>query len=63
MQGDQTLFARQDWVELSWGHLTPLLRAWEETTALPPVPYASGSWGPQEAMDLIEQDGRQWRNP
>jgi glucose-6-phosphate 1-dehydrogenase len=63
MLGDQTLFARQDWVELSWGLLTPLLEAWRGLTAQPPVPYEAGSWGPQAAADLIERDGRQWSNP
>ncbi len=62
MLGDQTLFARQDWVELSWGLLAPLLKTWQ-TDAGAPASYQVGGWGPQEAVDLIGGDGRQWHNP
>jgi hypothetical protein len=33
--------------------------------ALPPrnfPNYAAGTWGPKEADDLVERDGRRWRN-
>jgi glucose-6-phosphate 1-dehydrogenase len=33
--------------------------------ALPPrnfPNYAAGTWGPKEADDLMEHDGRHWRN-
>jgi glucose-6-phosphate 1-dehydrogenase len=63
MLGDQTLFARQDWVELSWGLLTPLLEAWQEPASQPPLPYEAGSWGPDEAAALLARDGRRWHNP
>ncbi|MCI0614328.1 hypothetical protein L0244_15185 [bacterium] len=25
--------------------------------------YPAGSWGPDEADELIERDGRKWRRP
>jgi len=25
--------------------------------------YAAGTWGPYEADELLERDGRHWRNP
>jgi glucose-6-phosphate 1-dehydrogenase len=25
--------------------------------------YPAGTWGPKEANDLIERDGREWRRP
>ncbi len=59
MLGNQTLFAREDWVELTWGLLTPVLEAWQKT-ARPPAPYQAGGWGPEEAAALIGRDGRQW---
>jgi glucose-6-phosphate 1-dehydrogenase len=34
-------------------------------TALPPrnfPNYSAGSWGPRESDELIERDGRHWRN-
>jgi Glucose-6-phosphate dehydrogenase, C-terminal domain len=25
--------------------------------------YASGSWGPEQAHELLRRDGREWRDP
>jgi len=47
IQGDQTLFVRSDEVEGSWRIYTPLIKSH------PPLyPYASGSWGPEEAKRI-----------
>ncbi|MFQ5588229.1 MAG: glucose-6-phosphate dehydrogenase [Nitrospiria bacterium] len=63
MAGDQMLFSRGDWIERSWSLLMPLLNHWEKTPA-PCFPnYPSGSFGPKEADDLIQRDGRAWRSP
>ena len=62
MIGDQTLFQRADMVEAGWSVVDPVLELWK---ALPPrnfPNYASGAWGPKEADDLLERDGRRWRN-
>jgi glucose-6-phosphate 1-dehydrogenase len=62
MIGDQTLFQRADMVEAGWCVVSPLLDVWK---ALPPrnfPNYASGTWGPKDADDLLERDGRHWRN-
>ena len=61
MCGDATLFQRADMVEAGWSVITPVLDVWK---ALPPRSfpnYASGSWGPKEADELLQRDGRQWR--
>src|SRR6202165_3730650 len=61
MIGDATLFQRADMVEAGWTVVDPVLDVWR---ALPPRKfpnYASGSWGPAEADQLLELDGRQWR--
>ncbi len=61
MVGDATLFQRADMVEAGWSVITPILDVWK---ALPPRSfpnYASGSWGPREADDLLARDGRSWR--
>jgi glucose-6-phosphate 1-dehydrogenase len=47
MEGDATLFARQDAVEAAWAVVDPLLRDGTE-----PLRYAPGSWGPSEAERL-----------
>jgi glucose-6-phosphate 1-dehydrogenase len=60
MVGDQTLFTRQDDVEVSWGLLTPILLAWEDSSASPHV-YPAGCESFAQADKLIAADGRQWR--
>jgi glucose-6-phosphate 1-dehydrogenase len=61
MAGDATLFARCDEVEAAWALVTPVLEAWEAEGE--PQPYPAGSWGPEGARDLLEADGRAWREP
>jgi glucose-6-phosphate 1-dehydrogenase len=62
MIGDATLFQRADMVEAGWAVVSPVMDVWK---ALPPrnfPNYASGTWGPKEADELLERDGRRWRN-
>jgi glucose-6-phosphate 1-dehydrogenase len=62
MIGDPTLFQRADMVEAGWSIVTPMLDVWK---ALPPrnfPNYPAGKWGPKEADELLERDGRSWRN-
>lgn len=61
MIGDSTLFARSDEVAESWGIFTPLLQFWQTTPRKEIPSYAAGSWGPEEADALLQQDGRAWR--
>ena len=61
MRGDATLFTRSDEVEAAWEIIDPILDGWR---SMPPPKfpnYEAGTWGPQEADELIEKDGRQWR--
>ena len=61
MRGDATLFSRRDAVEASWRWITPILQYFE---AIPPRDfpnYAPGSWGPLQALDLMQRDQRCWR--
>ncbi|MFH1881813.1 MAG: glucose-6-phosphate dehydrogenase [Planctomycetota bacterium] len=60
MVGDQTLFTRQDDIEISWQLLTPILQAWEQDESAP-YKYAAGSESFAEADRLIEADNRKWR--
>ena len=62
MMGDATLFQRADTVETGWSLIQPVLDVWK---ALPPRSfpnYLAGSWGPREADELLERDGRRWIN-
>jgi glucose-6-phosphate 1-dehydrogenase len=53
MDGDHTLFAREDSVELAWRVLQPVLDA-----MAPVCFYPAGTWGPREAEELISP--RSW---
>jgi glucose-6-phosphate 1-dehydrogenase len=61
MHGDQTLFIREDQVELSWGFIDRILEEWKKSPKEKFPNYESGSWGPEAANKLIESDGRRWR--
>ena len=61
LRGDNTLFARGDEVEAAWSIIDDIVAGWADMPP-PRFPnYEAGSWGPAEADDLIEADGRQWR--
>jgi glucose-6-phosphate 1-dehydrogenase len=60
MMGDATLFQRSDTVEAAWRAVEPIFEAWSDSTA-DLVAYPAGSWGPQQAQELLGRDGRQWR--
>jgi len=62
MVGDPTLFIRSDEVDQAWMIVEPILEAFANRY-LPLSGYAAGTWGPKQADQLIERDGRQWRNP
>lgn len=61
MLGDQTLFNREDAVELAWELLTPMLERWRDDGARDLAFYEAGSSGPAEAEALLERDGRRWQ--
>jgi glucose-6-phosphate 1-dehydrogenase len=57
LAGNGLLFTRQDAVEAAWAVLDKVL-----TQHQPVRRYKAGSWGPQEADELIKADGG-WHNP
>lgn len=61
MQGDSTLFARGDEVLASWRIMSPILERWQENPPSDFPNYASGTWGPQAADELLKRKGRVWR--
>src|SRR5258707_2913559 len=63
MIGDSTLFIRRHQVEASWRIVDCIINAWKNTPAGTVYPYPAGTWGPKEADELIERDGREWDNP
>jgi glucose-6-phosphate 1-dehydrogenase len=61
MAGDATLFQRADMVEAGWSVIQPILDVWHALPARGFPNYAAGSWGPIEADELLEKEGRAWR--
>jgi glucose-6-phosphate 1-dehydrogenase len=57
MQGDATLFAREDYVEEAWRIVDPVLRA-----GTPVYEYEPGTWGPKE-VDSRVRPSCGWLNP
>lgn len=62
IRGDASLFIRDDGVKSTWSVVQPIIEHWQ--SAPPPVfpNYASGSWGPAAADELLGRDHRRWRN-
>lgn len=63
MIGDSTLYIRGDALEATWKFLQPLLDFWKENPDAPLYGYPAGSWGPDNADDLIEEKYLTWRYP
>jgi glucose-6-phosphate 1-dehydrogenase len=57
LRGDLALFGRQDAIEAQWAVVDPILG-----DSTPVHEYACGTWGPHEAVRLIETDDG-WLNP
>ena len=57
MEGDATLFAREDYVEEAWRIVDPVLKA-----DTPVYEYEPGSWGPKEAGPAVSPPGG-WQDP
>jgi glucose-6-phosphate 1-dehydrogenase len=57
MQGDPTLFAREDYVEEAWRIVDPVLKV-----GTPVHEYEPGTWGPKEAHSSVVPPGG-WQNP
>ncbi len=60
INGDASLFARSDEVELAWGIIDPIQRVWESSSAPPLAFYAEGDWGPAASSQWMAGQGRAW---
>ena len=61
MIGDNILFQRADSVEAGWQAVQPFLDAWKKAGPKGLEYYKAGSEGPSGAEELLERDGRGWR--
>ncbi|MGD0583319.1 MAG: glucose-6-phosphate dehydrogenase [Bacteroidales bacterium] len=63
MMGDSTLYSRDDTVETAWKFLEPIQTAWATNLDIKIFGYPAGTWGPENANDLIEGKDLTWRYP
>ncbi|WP_159885612.1 glucose-6-phosphate dehydrogenase [Paenibacillus puerhi] len=61
-RGDSTYFTRWDEVALAWKYVDQIAAAWAEKAenADDLQTYPAGTWGPERAQRLIEEDGFRW---
>jgi glucose-6-phosphate 1-dehydrogenase len=57
MRGMDELFTRQNLIDAQWRIVDAVL-----DDATPLYPYERGTWGPEEAIELLGAAGP-WRNP
>ena len=58
-RGDSTYFTRWDEVALAWQFVDQIAKAWDANPSQLQQ-YPAGSWGPNEAFQLLEKDGFHW---
>jgi glucose-6-phosphate 1-dehydrogenase len=63
MLGDATLYSRSDAVEAAWRFIDPILHEWKINQNLKIYGYPAGTWGPENADELIEGLNLTWRYP
>lgn len=59
IEGNLALFMHSEELEAAWDWLQPLLDDWQQSQE-PPLPYAAGSHGPDEADRLSEEAQMAW---
>jgi len=57
--GDATLFTSWKEIEYSWMLVEDIIRKWQHQK---PYLYEQYSWGPEEADELLNREGREWYN-
>ncbi len=60
MQGDASLFARSDEVELAWGIIDPIQEVWKGSHGPPLELYEAGGWGPPNSIEWMSRQNCEW---
>ena len=60
INGDASLFARSDEVELAWEIIDPIANFWRSPAATPVEIYPPQLWGPETATEWMRRQGREW---
>ncbi len=61
LMGDASLFTRSDEIEAAWNIIDPIQMAMDDLQGPPILSYPPGSWGPEAADALIQENGFVWR--
>lgn len=59
VRGELGLFTRADELEAAWRWIDAIEHAWEASGEQPDA-YEAGSWGPERAKKLMQNDGLDW---
>lgn len=60
LEGDATLFMRNDQVEAAWKVVMPILNAWKKQGGKGLRTYAAGTWGPAAAKSMLKPYAKDW---
>ncbi|WP_386721823.1 glucose-6-phosphate dehydrogenase [Litoribrevibacter euphylliae] len=60
IEGNPTLFLREDELLTAWQWIDPILSAWKQSGSRPEF-YHGGIWGPAASTLLLARDGRLWQ--
>ncbi len=60
LNGDASLFARNDEVETAWQIIDPIQQVWDNALTTDPDFYETDTWGPPSADDWIRRFGHEW---
>jgi glucose-6-phosphate 1-dehydrogenase len=62
LRGNPALFMHREEVERAWGWIDGIIDSWQQSS-MKAQDYVAGTWGPTDAVRLLDRDGREWRNP
>lgn len=62
LRGDPALFMHRKEVECAWKWIDGIIDSWHKTE-MPVEPYVAGTWGPADAVRLMDRDRRKWCPP
>ena len=61
LEGDTSLFIRNDHILEAWRIVEPLIQEWQEGALGSVQPYDAGSWGPEASQELLSRNGHRWQ--
>jgi glucose-6-phosphate 1-dehydrogenase len=61
IDGDRSLFLRNDEVDHAWRIVEPVINAWASDVC-PLYSYPAGSWGPPDSRKIFDKEDTRWRH-